>query len=223
MTILTQTNKNEYIANGSMDAFEYTYIVLDAAHMVVYLDGSPLSSGYLVSGVGSPTGGTVTLNTAPASGVVVTLLREVPLVQQTDYTEYDAFPAETHERALDKLTQITQQLSEAGERQLSRAPGRPNWDAQGRRITNVADPVDPNDAANKGYIDEQTQSAADSAELARQEADRAKQEANNIRQEYEDFVELLYLTDDDTSVTVAVAQFALISETTDSLVLSLNT
>lgn len=181
MTILTQTNKNEYIGNSSITMFDYTFPLLDAAHMVVYLDGSPLVGGYSVSGVGSPTGGTVTLNAAPASGVVVTLLREVPLTQQTDYTEYDAFPAETHERALDKLTQITQQLSEAGERQLGRAPGRPNWDAQGRRITNVADPVDPNDATNKSFADGIVEQSLAQANRAEQAADRAEDVAASVQ------------------------------------------
>jgi hypothetical protein len=54
---------------------------------------------------------------APASGAMLTILRNVPLTQATDYVSNDEFPAETHEQNLDKLTMITQQLQE----QLDRA------------------------------------------------------------------------------------------------------
>lgn len=58
-------------------------------------------------------GGTVSFAVAPASGTVA-IVRVVPSTQELDYTAYGAFPAESHERALDKVT-FQQQLT-AGEK-----------------------------------------------------------------------------------------------------------
>ena len=55
---------------------------------------------------------TVTLNNNLPNTHQVIILREVAIKQETDYVAGDAFPAETHEAALDKLTFITTQLSE---------------------------------------------------------------------------------------------------------------
>jgi hypothetical protein len=50
--------------------------------------------------------------------VIVSILRVLPLTQTVDYVPYDAFPAQTHEGALDKLTMIDQQLQEQIDRAL---------------------------------------------------------------------------------------------------------
>lgn len=112
MTVSSSHNKVNATGDGVQVAFTYDYLVLDEAHMVVFVNEVQQTSGYTVSGVGSPTGGTVTFDTAPPDQSIVTLLRSVPLTQLTDYIDYDKFPAETHETALDLLTMICQQLAE---------------------------------------------------------------------------------------------------------------
>ena len=61
---------------------------------------------------------TVTLNTNLPNTHKIVILRNVPLTQETDYVEGDAFGAETHEAALDKLTQIASQISEVADRSI---------------------------------------------------------------------------------------------------------
>ena len=115
MTISTTNNKMEYTSDGILVAYTLDYKVLDATHMTVYLDGVLQSSGYTVdlnADQDNDPGGTVTLDTAPAAGVLITLLRTVPLTQLVDYQPYDPFPAATHERALDNLTLQNQQQQE---------------------------------------------------------------------------------------------------------------
>ena len=46
---------------------------------------------------------------APATGTRLVIYRDTEVVQETDYTSGDAFPAESHERALDRLTMILQE------------------------------------------------------------------------------------------------------------------
>jgi hypothetical protein len=68
--------------------------------------------------VGDIGGGNITTIATYGSDCVLTILRKVPLTQLTDYVENDIFPAESHERALDKLVMIVQEFSEELSRSL---------------------------------------------------------------------------------------------------------
>lgn len=125
MTVSSTTSKVSYSGNGSTVAFTVTFYFLASSDIKVLVRSAngtevvkTLGTDYTVTGAGDPSGGTVTFGTAPASGQTVVLARSVPLTQVTDYTPNDPFPAETHERALDKLTQVTQQINEAVDRSI---------------------------------------------------------------------------------------------------------
>lgn len=119
MTITTTNNRVNQLADGVQTTFPFDFLVQDASHMRVYEDGVITTKSYTINGIGDPAGGNVVFSpTVPANGVTVTLQRVVPLTQQVDYRPFDAFPAETHEGALDKLTQITQQNADEVERSL---------------------------------------------------------------------------------------------------------
>jgi hypothetical protein len=125
MTISTYENKINYVGDGSTTVFTFVFKVLAENHMEVYLDDAIQSTGYTVTlnaDQNANPGGEVTFAVAPATDVTITLLREVPLDQLVDYNPYDPFPAETHERALDKLTQICQQLDERVNRTIVGPP-----------------------------------------------------------------------------------------------------
>lgn len=125
MTVSSTTSKASYSGNGSTTAFSVPFYFLDNTHIKVVLRDAAgvetvktLTTDYTVTGAGVLAGGTVTMNTAPASGVTVVIARNVPLTQETDYQTNDPFPAETHERALDKLTMEVQQLKEIIDRAI---------------------------------------------------------------------------------------------------------
>ncbi len=126
MTVSSTTTKNSRNGNGSLVEFSYTFKILDEDDIAVILRDDAtgnettqnISTHYSVSGVGNAGGGAVTFVTAPPTGTTVVLLRATPLTQVTDYTPNDPFPAESHEDALDKLTFITQELSEEVGRSL---------------------------------------------------------------------------------------------------------
>lgn len=120
MTVSTTNNKKVYSGLTGQDTFAYDFRVDDADHMEVYFDDVLQDSGdYTVNDVGDPTGGDVVLDTPLADDTTVVLLRNVPLTQQTDYQPLDAFPAESHEQALDKLTFLVQQLQEQLDRSVT--------------------------------------------------------------------------------------------------------
>ena len=121
MTISSTDSKAIFTADGIVVAYPYSFRADNDSDIEVYLDTAKQSTGYTLVRAGDDIGGTVTFDTPPADQVEVTLLRVIPLTQGTDYQPYDAFPAETHEDALDKLTMISQQLTE----NLSRVPTEP--------------------------------------------------------------------------------------------------
>ncbi len=119
MSVANSINRIDYVGNGTTVAFTMTNIlVYDAAHVKVYLDGVLQSTGYTVSSIGNASGAVVTFSTAPASGVAITLLRQVPLTQLTTYPVAGAFPAKTLETDLDLSAMAAQQLNESDSRAL---------------------------------------------------------------------------------------------------------
>jgi hypothetical protein len=101
MTVSTLTTYNEAAAGGTV--YYFTFRCDDAAWAKVYVAEVLKTTGIVVAlnadQEASP-GGSVTFSAAAAG--VVRIQRETPLTQETNYTAYDAFPAETHEFALDK-------------------------------------------------------------------------------------------------------------------------
>jgi len=119
MTVSSEVYRNQYSCNGSQTEFPYTFRILDEEHLKVVLTDSggtetvlTLTTDYTVSGVGDASGGNVTTVETYASGNTITIVRDVPLTQETDYIEGDDFPAQSHEDALDKLTMMVQQQQE---------------------------------------------------------------------------------------------------------------
>lgn len=118
MTISTTASSKSYNGNGVTKAFSFPYRFFANDDLVVTLvasDGTQtvqtLSTDYTVAGADDPAGGTVTMVVAPAVGEQLIVSRVVAMTQEVDYTSGGAFPAETHERALDRLTMIAQQMN----------------------------------------------------------------------------------------------------------------
>lgn len=131
MTISTTTKKNTYSGDGSTTSFAFSFPIQAQTELLVEIKDSAgtittqtLTTDYTVNGTGNRTGftdytsGNVVFVTAPVSTDTIVIRRNVPLTQATDYTENGKFPAETHERALDKLTLIDLQQQEEIDRTL---------------------------------------------------------------------------------------------------------
>lgn len=125
MTVESGSSRAQYSTNGTSGPWTVPFYFLESSHLKVYhtdVAGEEtlltLNVDYNVLGAGNPNGGTVTTTEAYVSGGSITLLRDVPATQGTDYRTADSFPAESHEIALDKLTMLAQQLIEIVSRAL---------------------------------------------------------------------------------------------------------
>jgi hypothetical protein len=109
MTVSVETNTVRYAGDGVSVAFTITFPFQETSHIRLFVDDVLTTSGFTITG-GSPTG-TLTFDTAPTNGADIFMRRVVPIVQDKAYPTNDTFPSASHEAALDKLTQIAQQLS----------------------------------------------------------------------------------------------------------------
>lgn len=119
MTVSSTTNRVSYTGNDVTTEFSFPHLFYDEAHLEVSLvnaDGlstlKTITTDYTVTGEGVEAGGTVTMNVAPTSTETLVIRRVVPLTQLIDYINGGAFPSESHERGLDLLTMIAQQLND---------------------------------------------------------------------------------------------------------------
>jgi len=114
MTVSTQTFRWSYTATAAASTlYPYDNKILDEGDLTVYVDDvlQAISTDYEVSGVGLDAGGNVTFVAAPAEGAGILITKDgIEFTQGTDYVENDSFPAEAHEDALDKLTNLCQRI-----------------------------------------------------------------------------------------------------------------
>lgn len=113
----TTAQTGPYNGNGSTVAFDYDFRILADADIVVTLTSAAgldtvktLTTDYTVSGAESASGGTVTMNVAPATGEKLTLTRATTLTQTLDLQNRKVVSPELLEDALDKLTLATQDI-----------------------------------------------------------------------------------------------------------------
>lgn len=134
MTISSQVGRKSYAGDGvSLNfATEFKFFALTDVTVIrqsatgIDTELTP-NVDFTVSGAGSESGGTVAVAVAPAIGETLTILLDPELTQQTDYVSNDAFPAESHERALDRQVQMEIRTRDM----VSRAVRLPDGDAVG--------------------------------------------------------------------------------------------
>lgn len=125
MTVSSETAKVKYTGDGTTTTFPVPFYFLADAHLKVVILAAnvetilTLNTDYTVSGAGNPAGGSITTTIAYGIYAQITIARNVPFTQETDYQPNDPFPAASHEEALDKLTMETQQLNEELSRSLT--------------------------------------------------------------------------------------------------------
>jgi hypothetical protein len=115
----------QYTANGTQTVFPYPFPVFEQADLEVYLDDTLQGSGFAVSGAGDSQGGNVTFVTAPSSGALVTLRRNIAIKRLSDFQEGGALRAKVLNDELDRLTASLQQVASNLGRSLVLSPVDP--------------------------------------------------------------------------------------------------
>lgn len=165
MTVSTSDNREQYAGNDSATEFGYAFKIFKADDLVVILTATDDSettlvrgSDYSVDGVGDESGGTVTypLSGDPlATGETLTILREIPVVQETDLRNQGAYYPEVIEDELDRGRMIDQQQEEQLARALLKSKGGDDYEAGGALISGLGTPPspgNPDEAVNVEFL-----------------------------------------------------------------------
>jgi hypothetical protein len=136
-----------YSGNGSTVNYTFSFPYISKDHVKVRLNGVLTTNFTFLND------NTVTLGTAPASGVVIEIRRETPKdVPIVDFTDGSVLL----ERDLDLLTIYNQYIAQETEDDLEdtiSVDSQNRFDALNKRIINVADPVNAQDAATKQWAE----------------------------------------------------------------------
>lgn len=140
MTLSTLTTKVVHASSASVTGYAFPFRVLAAKYVRVIV-ADPVTfaevelvpgTDYGVEGVDVGAGGLVVLTASgkakAGTGKRVVILRATVFDQAVDYRPHDVFPAETHERILDKLTMHDQELREILGRAVVAPVGMPEKD-----------------------------------------------------------------------------------------------
>lgn len=163
MMISSTTCKISYAGNGATVTFSVPFYFLAAADLVAVIRSSAgvettkvITTHYTVTGAGVLAGGTVTMVTAPATGETLVIYRDAALTQGADYVANDAFGAESHETALDRLTMLVQRLDDRADRAMGLKEtdtiGSGTFQAGSQKIEALGSGSASTDAVNLGQV-----------------------------------------------------------------------
>lgn len=134
-----------YQGDGVTEVFPITFQYLDRDHITVFVNGQQVPFTFL-------TDAQIRISPAPAFGSVVRISRQTPRERDVDYQNASVLDEATLDRDFDRLTYVTQEAADASFDAVTLDVDN-RFDAQNKVIKNLADPANPQDAANKRYVD----------------------------------------------------------------------
>src|SRR5690606_33137842 len=118
MTVpLSDRKSGPYTAGAGQTVFNYTFLILDAAHIqVLRIRGDveeelELDVDYTVTGVGEEAGGTIVLSAGAEEGDIITLYGRLPIERVANYPGWRSIPNNAIDQELDRMTIALQEMS----------------------------------------------------------------------------------------------------------------
>lgn len=108
----------QHVGSHAVAIYSFPFAILAPTDVDVYLGEAKQANGYTVSGVGQTSGGSITFDTPPADGVIVTIARARPYSRTTNFAEGGEFHAKTVNLELNSQQMQTQQVAEEVSRAL---------------------------------------------------------------------------------------------------------
>ena len=114
------TPRIQYVADGSLTTYSFPFAIFKAVDLKVYLnDTLQASSAYSVNINEQTSAGSVTFNSAPASGITVTLMRDLTIARTTDFQEGSPLRADVLNDELDFQIACQQQIADTLNRSMA--------------------------------------------------------------------------------------------------------
>jgi hypothetical protein len=131
MTVSSTTSRVNYTGSGGTGPFAIPFYFLDDADIraitVLIADGTEteltVNVDFTLTGAGEAAGGELTLTDSLEATHTLVIFRDPSVLQETDWPVADPFPAESHERAADRLVMIAQRLTSLYNRAVRQPDG----------------------------------------------------------------------------------------------------
>jgi hypothetical protein len=161
----------QYRGNGSTVTFAVPFPYINRAHVTAKVDGVP---------AGFTWGGDATINlshTVPGSGSVVEVRRVTPNTSRlVDFVDGSTPTADDLDLVGTQFLYLSQEAQDRAD-EAPRLTAQNTYDFQGRRATNLADPVNAQDAVTKTWAETAQSSTLAQAQTARDDARTAVTDA----------------------------------------------
>lgn len=126
MTVASAIERDDYVGNGAVSSYSYTFKILSSADLAVFTCDTSgvetalaLTTDFTVSGVGVASGGSVSLVNGPlASSYTLTIKRDLSIIQSAALAGQRQFFGSSVEAGIDRLAMISQMLSDGVSRSL---------------------------------------------------------------------------------------------------------
>ena len=103
----------QYTADGTLTEYEFPFAIFKISDINVYFGNTKQeSSSYTVSEARHSDGGTVTFESAPTSGTIITIVRDLSIERTSDFQEGSTLRAKVLNDELDYQIACTQQIAE---------------------------------------------------------------------------------------------------------------
>ena len=136
-----------YTANGSTDTFSFSFPYILQSHVKAFVNGTEDTN------ITFPTASSIQLSSTPANGAVVLIQRTTPSnARLVDFQDGSVLTSADLDQSADQNFFLAQETADnvAGKLGLNASD---LFDADNKRIINVATPTSNNDAVNKTYVD----------------------------------------------------------------------
>jgi hypothetical protein len=149
-----------HTANGSTIDFSFSQIDgwVNSGFIKVYVDDVLQTTGYTLQNL-TGVNPLVRFSVAPANNKIITIRRETPATVSgfqgniVDFSNGSVLTEEDLDNMAKGLLHIAQEADDTGSGALGPSIDGLNWNAENKRIQNLALPTAISDAATKGYVD----------------------------------------------------------------------
>lgn len=137
----------QYTGNGSTTLFNVPFGYISKSHVTVKVDGVSTSFTWNSDTV-------VSVSPAPTNGAVVEVRRTTPITTAVvDFQDAGTITEAMLDENTKQMLYIAQEAFDTADLSIQIASDN-TWDAESKRIKNVASPATDTDAANKNYVDQ---------------------------------------------------------------------
>jgi hypothetical protein len=141
----------DYVGDGVTTDFPVPFTYIDVNDVVVTVGGVVQSN----TAYSYTNPNTIRITTAPPSLIGVRISRSTAIsAARVVFSNGSSTTGKQLNTAVTQLLYALQESIDRATATIGLAAGAIGWDMQGKRIVNLANPVDPTDGTNKAYVDE---------------------------------------------------------------------